>query len=381
MSKKYTGFLIITLLVSLIIQGNVFAMTNAKPRLNVAVWIPYWKVGDGTVEVMKHLDVTKEISPFAYYVNADGTLKNNLADDDETWQYLYDEAKAVNKNIQIIPSILWTDRAQMETILNNKKSRDAHIKAIVTEVVSKKYAGIDIDYENKSAETRVGFSAFLTDLATALRKNKKTLVCTIEPRTPVDSRYTTVTKELLARIEYSNDYVTIGKVCDTVRIMAYDQVAADVQLTKQYGNTYYRPVADIEWVKKVLTLTLRDIPAKKIYLGIATYGYKYEINTSVAGTIRYSRIGSMNFKYADELAKSLSITPIRHASDEVYFTYSTTTDINGKNLGSEKQYLVWYGDAFSVADKVRIAKLYKLGGVALFKIDGANDTTLWNVLK
>lgn len=370
-----------TVAVLFLVCGTVFAVTVPSSKLQVAIWIPSWKSTEGILEATENLPLIHEISPFAYYVQSDGTLKDNITTDD-AWKYLYDQISlSKNKKIKIIPSILWTDRAQMESILNNKTKRDKHIKEIVAEVVKQKYAGIDIDYEGKSAETRVGFSLFLTDLSKALHAKKKKLVCTIEPRTPVDSRYSVVTQELLARIEYSNDYKVIGKVCDTVRIMAYDQVGGDVKLENSYARSLYRPVADIEWVKKVLTLTLRDIPASKLFLGVATYGYKYEIKTDTTGTITYSRIGSMNYQYADELAQSLKITPVRHQSGEVYFTYSTSTSVDGTSMGSTKQYLVWYSDAEALKDKMRIAKLYKLGGVALFKIDGANDPKVWSVIK
>lgn len=383
-TKSFIGVSIVTLSLGVVFGATKIstAIASANTKLNVAVWLPYWKVDDAVIEASEHLDVITELSPFAYEVNSDGTLKDTFTEDKEPWSYLTDQLAVQKKKTPIVPSILWLDRKAMETVLNNKKKRDAHIKAIVAEVKAKKYAGIDIDYEGKSAETRVGFSTFLTDLRKQLKKSNKKLVCTIEARTPVESRYATVTPELLARIEYANDYKVIGKVCDSVRIMTYDQWTADVKLAEQNMTTLYKPVADIDWVKKVLTLTLNDIPAKKIYVGVPTYGHKYEILPAVGTTtISYSRIGSMNYLYADELAKSLHITPTRHVSGELYFTYSTTTDLYGASLGGTKQYLVWYSDAQAIADKVRIAKLYKLGGVAVFKVDGANDPAMWNVLK
>jgi spore germination protein len=150
----------------------------------------------------------------------------------------------------------------------------------------------------------------------------------------------------------------------------------------QNTTSYYRPVADINWVKKVLTLALEDIPAKKIVVGVPTYGYKYEIIPATATSpTKYSRIGSMNFFYADELAKQLNIQPTRNQAGELSFTYSTSTDIYGASLGGTKQFLVWYSDAEAIADKMRLAKLYKLGGIAIFKIDGNHDPELFKRLK
>lgn len=368
--------------------------TTAKPvatkvvakKIDTAVWIPYWRKTEGATTTLAHLDSITQLSPFAFELYSDGTIDDAPSMDEEPWTTLIAEAK--KRKIKIYPSILSYPKTNEEKqaiylLLSNKKTRRAHVKDIVALVKDGKFDGIDIDYEAKLAETKPYFSAFLTELGIALRKEKKQLICTVEPRTPPESRYATTSKVVLAKVEYANDYNVIGKVCDQVRVMTYDQLGDDLQLVNQNksNGNLYRPVADIDWVEKVATLMMRDIPAKKIVLGVATYGYKYELVPATATTsMWYSRIGSMNFNYADELAKSIGIVPTRNIAGELSFTYSTTTDIYGSYLGETKQYLVWYSDAQAISDKVRLAKLYKLGGVAVFKIDGGNDPAVWQVL-
>ena len=359
----------------------------AKTTFEKAVWIPYWRKTEGSSTTLANLDKLTQISPFAYELQTDGTIKNVLKIEEEPWTTLIAEAK--KKKVKVYPSILSYPHNEKEKYLqyllfSQKKKRQAHVKEIVAIVKKNKFDGIDIDYEAKLAESRPYFSAFLTELSVALHKEKKQLICTVEARTPPDSRYATTSREILAKVEYSNDYKVIGKVCDQVRIMAYDQAGDDARLTIHNTNlgNVYKPVADIEWIKKVVTHAMWDIPAKKIILGVPTYGYKYEIIPSVGtSSPKYSRIGSMNWNYADELARSLNISPVRNSSGEISFTYSTSTGVNGEQLGGMKQYLVWYSDATSIADKIRIAKLYKIGGVVVFKIERGNEPNIWSISK
>ncbi|MEN9551669.1 MAG: hypothetical protein RI935_46 [Candidatus Parcubacteria bacterium] len=365
---------ILSLLIVVTCFEAVVASTFTK-----AAWIPYWRKDAGASTTLANLSSFTEISPFSYEVTETGSLKDAAKIREEPWKSLLIDAQ--KKGIKVYPSILWIDRKAMETVLNNKTERKYHIEEIVSEVVYHKFDGIDIDYEGKSAETREGFSLFLKELSKELKKNKKKLICTIEARTPIDSRYSKVTKELLAKIEYSNDYKVIGKVCDQVRIMTYDQIDGDVQLVGVNKGKLYRPVADIAWVRKVLTLTLRDIPASKIVVGVATYGYKYEYSYTESGAINYRKIGSMNYKYAEELAQSLGITPTRNKAGELEFSYSTSTDLSNKTPGTLKNYYVTYSDSEAIRDKLKLARLYKLGGIGVFKIDGAQDPKIFEVIK
>jgi spore germination protein YaaH len=352
-----------------------------------AVWIPYWRKTEGVTATRANLDVVTQISPFAFELQTDGSIKNALKFNEEPWTSLLQEAK--DKKVKVYPTILSYPKTDKERylqylLLAQRSNRKAHVTEIVALVKKYNVEGIDIDYEAKLADTRPYFSAFLTELSTALHKDKKKLICTVEARTPPESRYATTSVVILSKVEYSNDYKVIGEVCDQVRIMAYDQAGDDasLSLSKINQGITYKPVADIEWVEKVLKLAMKDIKPSKIILGIPTYGYKYEIiRNKEEGLPSYARIGSINYYYANTLAQSLHITPTRNDTKEVSFTYATSTTMDGKPLGSYKEYLVWYSDAQSIKDKIRLAKLYKIGGVVIFKIDGGNDPNVWDVMR
>lgn len=358
-------------------------------KFDYAAWIPYWRKTEGSANAAANLTKLTQISPFNYELKLDGSA---IIDDagvinEEPWVSLIKDAK--KKGIKVYPTILAyphndTEKNNLYLLMAQRASRNQHIQDILDTVMMNNFDGIDIDYEAKTAETREYFSDFLTKLSAELHKSNKQLICTVEARTPPESKFATTSPEVLQRIEYSNDYKAIGKACDQVRIMMYDQMNDDQVLVNQNsaGGGLYRPVADINWIKKVATLALEDIPAKKIIMGVATYGYKFEITPATAtSSAKYSRIGSMNWNYADELAKSIGVIPTRNSAGELNFVYATSTGVNGENLGGMKQYLVWYSDSQAIADKIKIAKLYGLGGIAIFKIDGGFDPKLWSVLK
>lgn len=373
MYKRFFGLLLL-----------IESISFASAAFDTAIWIPYWRKDDGASSTLQNLDKVTQISPFAYELH-NGVIKDAAKMTQEPWTTLIAEAK--KKKVKIYPSILSyaqtkTEQNSVYLLIAQKKKRDAHVKEIVALVKKNKFDGIDIDYENKIADIRPYFSIFLSDLGAALRKDGKKLICTVEARTPPESKYGTTSKEILSRVEYANDYKMIGKACDQVRIMAYDQGIDDANLVNQNKLLGpYRPVADIEWVEKIMTLALEEIPAKKLVVGIPTYGYKYEIIPATAtSSITYPRIGAMNFNYIAELVTMLGTTPIRNVAGELHFTYSTSTGVQGENFGRFREFLVWYSDAQAVADKMRLAKLYGLAGVAIFKIDGGQDPLLWGIV-
>lgn len=381
--------------------------SKSKSSIEVSGWIPYWRTELGTKDAKAHLSQMAEVNPFGYTVTSTGALNDAMKINGADWQSLISASK--KKGVKVIPTIMWSDTASIYAVLSNPVTRAAHVKAIAKAVDDNGFDGIDIDYEGKSAETRVHFSAFLSELNAEL--GRKQLDCTIEARMPLEARFAGTPP---ANIEYANDLKEVNRSCDRVRIMTYDQQTADVQLnaSARAAKEIYAPVADVRWVEKVVNYMAQDIDTKKMVLGIATYGYIYQIMPNTDGSgYGYIKLEAFNPAYATQLAKELKITPERNRAGEMSFSYvpkhlpSTlpnqsalerlaprgTTSASLAAAGalalakSKKQqapfeYITW-SDAGAIKQKVELAKKMKLAGVAVFKIDGGSDPKMWDVLK
>ncbi len=306
-----------------IFHGALFAFVFCLPisvlgataKLEYSAWLPYWAKASSTADVLPNLSLLTEVSPFSYTVKTDGTLVDTAKITVEPWKSFIITAKA--KKVKILPSILWNDANSIHTVLKTYTLRVAHEKAIMKIVVDNNFDGIDIDYENKKAETKKYFSYFLQEISTQLHKKNKMLTCTIEPRTPLLSRFTVIPND----IAYANDYASLNAYCDRVRIMTYDQAIIDLQLNAEKGSagTPYTPVADPVWVKKVVSLANNAIRLSKIVIGVPTYGYEFRV-TPDGKWLDYERLRSINYTDAIALAKKEGSTPTRNSAGDLSFT-------------------------------------------------------------
>ncbi|HVZ75780.1 MAG TPA: glycosyl hydrolase family 18 protein [Candidatus Paceibacterota bacterium] len=357
-----------------------------KSSLEVGGWIPYWREDQGVADVLPHIDDFTAIYPFGYTVSSDGVLYDAMGIADDPWKGLIAQAKA--DHVRVIPTIMWSDGAQIYNTLSNSTTRIALEDQIAALVMREGFDGIDIDFENKTAATKDYFSTFLKGLYQ--RMGQKWVYCTIESRTPLSSRYTG-TPPADATI-YANDFAQINNYCDRVQIMAYDQGTIDVKLNAAANNAPYAPVADPAWVTKVVQVAEQSISKKKIILGIPTYGYEYQVTPLSQQGFSYDTLWSFDPNYALELAASYGITPMRNTAGELSFSYipsstpavagvpTAATALGPAAASAQTFNLLWWDDAVSVAQKIALAKQLGLRGVAIFKLDGGEDQRIWGVL-
>lgn len=378
----------------------VFSASHAEARTyrpEVAGWLPWWSAEEGIEDVEDNIRDIDILYPFVFEVSSDGKLIDKADLDNRDWKNLFRTAR--KKNVDVIPTVMWFDGAEIHTVLSDKKKRKAHIAEIVDMVDDGRFDGVNIDYEEKLAITIDYFSDFLEELEDALGRDE--LTCTIEARTPPESRW----KEIPDEIIWANDYKAMNRHCDWVEIMAYDQQRADLKLNNERRGVPYMPVADVDWVDKVLEYALEDIDTDKIMLGVPTYGRAWDVTVAPDWYKDYKRVEAINHVPAVKAAKRYDVDIGRtkggeavisyFPEDSIYKVFNVLDAPKGTPKGFEAaaialmvanytgleipvRFITW-SDTKAIEDKLDLAKKYNLKGVAVFKFDGEEDEDIWDL--
>ncbi len=358
---------------------NITDAENAKKETPVAVaapnektffisgWLPYWQKKSGADSLSKNLALFSEINPFAYGVNIDGTLHDTTNIQAAPWLEL--EKEAQEKNVAVIPTILWADAPAMHAIFSDSQKLEKHVGAISTMLAQNNFPGVDIDYEGKDVADRDLFTAFLEALRKKLDPGK-TISCTVEARTqdypPADWTGTRA-------MSFANDYTALNRLCNSVRIMAYDQVfqmGGGKKIFDDANEIPNAPNADIHWVEKAMRYAMQYIKPDKLVMGVPTYGWEFSIAKTDLG-YHYEKVKSVTYPQALEERKQGKATLERTDGGEPFFIYTAP---DGKHL-------VTFSDTQSIKQKIDLAKNLNLKGISLFKIDGQTDPKLFSEIK
>lgn len=381
------------------------SLPSLAQAAETAAWVPWFGPNagaDGAESAIKNIDKLDVIYLFSYEVEPDGTIVNRANYEADHWQDLFEVAR--ENDVKLIPTIAWFEGEQIHNVLSDRSDRRQQVKDIVEIVEDGDFDGINIDYEGKKKETKNDFSAFLKDLNKKLKD--KSLTCALEARTPPESLY----KVVPANIEYSNDYKVINKECDWVEIMAYDQQRADIKLNNERKGVPYMPVADKDWVEKVIQMTLKDIDKDKVLLGVPTYGRAWDVAVAPEWYRDYARVAALNHPRIIELSKIYKSKIGRTAGGEATISYFPKDYVLGKKIqkavkkapsGTKKGFepaaralkyatdknqevsvrFVTWSDSVAIKDKLDLVKKYNLRGTAIFKVDGEEDQKMWKLLK
>ena len=279
-----------------------------------------------------NLNIITDIAPLWYSYRANGSL--------ETMGY--DRAKvrayARTRGIGVYPLV--TNAGENDAILENASDRTTVVESLVQMAVQDNYPGYNIDFEGLNYWDRQGLSDFVIQLSRALHPLGKKVTVAVIPKTFTDP------------YGRAYDYQVLGQYASKVVLMTYDYHC----IGSQPG-----PVAPLGWVTDAVNYALTKMPARKIVLGIAVYGYNWGSNGT---TVEVHDEQAVNLAAMEGATINWDST-----YQEPWFSY---------NQG-QVQHIVWFENGYSDAFKIKLAQQDHLGGIAIWRL-GDEDPHLWTVL-
>jgi spore germination protein YaaH len=274
------------------------------------------------------------LAPYWFHVEADGSVSGSPQAGIVQW------AKA--NHIALAPLI--NNAGETAAFLRSGSTRAAAVANIASLLARNGFAGINIDFEPLPDTARAGMTAFIDALYRKLHPMHKLIEVSIIPETSVS-----------AADSSAYNYRQIASHADAVVLMTYDQ---------HDDGSCPGPIAQLSWVKERLGIAMKDgMPANKILLGIADYGYDWSgCGSSGGGT------PTVGLNAIPSLPNSGNVA--RDAEGDPHFTYTA----------GGTQHVVWYEDAESVVGKIKLAKADHLQGLALWR-EGYATAAYWNAIK
>ncbi len=211
-------------------------------------------------------------------------------------------------------------------------------KELIDDIIkaSKKFDGVQIDFELVSSQDEEHYLSFLKDLKHKL--GKKTLSVAIP------ARIKTLEKD-------AYHYTKINEIVDRIIVMAYDE---------HWATSKPGAVASINWCQKVMAYSLSVLPKEKLVMGLPFYGRGWNTDDT-AGAYRFPSI--------EKLQKNNQITQITRENNIPSF-----------ELTKEVTYKFYYDDLYSLVARMKMYKDNGVKNIGFWRL-GQEETAVWEYIK
>lgn len=221
-------------------------------------------------------------------------------------------------------------------------TRPRAVAALVS--AARPYAGLTIDFEGLHSDLREGFSSFMASLRTALPAHQTLYVC-VQPDTWFGGF----------------DYRALGEVCDKVILMAHDYQWASIPDYYLGTDHTYCPVTPFDQIYTALRHVtdphtgVEDKSKLALAISFNTTCFHVDENGLLLEDVFYHP-GTATI--AQRLGQPDSLRAWDEKSRNPCLDYTADGE----------HYRLWYEDAQSVSDKLRLAKMFGVTGVSVWRL-------------
>jgi len=303
------------------------------------------------------------------YDDAKGVFLNTTSENNNDWRIPDGSEEAINyftqNNIPINLAVIMNTEQKgkngedaCRTILLNEENRKKAIERIVN--ASSEFNGITIDFEGmKGEELKNGLNLFLTELRQSLPTEKVI--------------YTAVHPIMSGEYYDGYDYNTIGKISDTVIVMAHDYGAASMREEERNAGFTTTPVTPFNQIYIALKEATRQIDDKN----------KITLALSLASTACWTLDDS------GKVINEYSEHPSRETVEKRLSQTDTTIEYSEKYRNPKAEYtddngnktVLWYENSQSVYDKIMLARMFGINKISIWRIGQITDDIWYTIEK
>jgi spore germination protein YaaH len=223
------------------------------------------------------------------------------------------------------------------------------------------FDGVAVDMEGlKGTVLKQRFTEFLKELKTALDADNKKLYVAVQPL---------MHPKRSASSMDGYDYAAIGTLADKVILMAHDYDAkrlTQAQMAQGYYITPLTPLEDVYYALETITDSKSGIKDRsKIMLQIS---FDWTVWKRKDGKTVSAVPGSFTLDSFENLLNNKKIKMTYNYSPNYYNPYLQYID---PDTGMENT--VWYENTRSVMDKIKLAKLFGVQGISLWRLGSIPD--------
>ncbi len=232
-------------------------------------------------------------------------------------------------------------------MLRDPVQRQAVEEEIVRLAKAYRLEGINLDFENIYEEDRDYLSQFVRELF--IKTREADLFLSMDVTRPGGS----------PNWSLCYDRKELANALDYIFLMAYDEY--------YHGGGESGPVASLQWTEESIQMTLEEVPAEQLVLGIPLYVRRWQEPLTGTGKAR---------------AKALTLNGVQNIIDERDLTPVWDPGARQFKVSYEDEngyYQIWLEDALSMYQRVQLIHKYQLAGFGAWRKGFETDTT-WNTL-